>query len=160
MPGFYMQNLAGGMIHPNPTSEEHEYVFTMPAPDHTPIPLFDAAEDGGKFVKAILLNRDEMLGKRVYAATAYYTCADILKEFAEVKPETGRTAHFNQISGEQYKQFMGQAMHLDERGATELLENMQFMTDYGYFGKEPLEESQKVSSVPSACQLTLFIEHA
>lgn len=143
MPGFYCENLMG-MIHPNPSSEAHEYIFSLPIPEHTKIPLFAAGEDTGKFVKAILLKRDATLGKRVLAATAYYTCSQIVAEFTEVKPEGGRNAHFNQISPEAFKKSLATTMGLSERAQTESLENMQFMTDFGYFGGASLDESHAI----------------
>ena len=144
MPGFYMQNLAGGFMRPNAESKEHEYIFAMPVPAYTPIPLFDAANDAGKFVKAILMHREETLGKNICAATDYYTCEQIIREFLEVKQDDGVIARFVQVSPETFKKTIMEVMHLDDRGATEMLQNQQFMTDYGYYGKADLKESQKV----------------
>ena len=138
MPGFYMSNVSGGMLHP---TEGGEWAMTLPIPDHTPIPLFDAADDTGKFVKAILTHREETLGKRVLAATDYYTCAEIVRTFQEVKPETGKGARFLQVSKEDFKAGLGQ---MPEKGKEEMYENMAFMTDFGYFGKDKLEWSLSV----------------
>lgn len=144
-----MQNLAIGFLHPNPNSDTQEWVLTMPCPARTPIPLFDAAEDTGKFVKAILLNRDATLAKRVLGAVDYYTCAQIVEQFAEMKPEAGRNARFVEVSPNEFKSFVGDLMGVDDRIQLELLENMQFMTEFGYFGKASLEQSQSVSSATS-----------
>lgn len=151
MPGFYMSNISGGMMHPSPDSSEHEYVLTLPIPDHTPIPLFDADDDTGKFVKGILTHREKLLGKRVLAATDYYTCKEIVDLFREVKKEGGKGSHFVQISEQAFKDSMG-AMHgggFPDRAKHEMYENMAFLTDFGYYGKAGLEESHAVcSTVP------------
>lgn len=141
MPGFYMSNVSGGMMHPNPDSSEHEYVLALPVPDHTPIPLFDAADDTGKFVKGILTHRDEVLGKRVLAATDYYTCKEIVDGFREVKKEGGKGSHFAEVSEQEFKDSLG---GMPDRGKHEMYENMAFMTDFGYYGKAGLEESHAV----------------
>lgn len=136
-----MSNFTGGMLHPNPDSSEHEYVLTFPTPDHTPIPLFDAADDTGKFVKGILTHRDKVLGKRVLAATDYYTCKEIVDAFGEVKKEGGKGSHFVQVSEQIFKDSLG---GMPDRGKHEMYENMLFMTDFGYYGKAGLGESHAV----------------
>lgn len=118
----------------------------MPCPARTPIPLFHSAEDTGKFVKANSMNRDATLAKRVLNAVDYYTCAQIIEQFAEVKPEAGRNARFVEILPNEFKSIVGDLMGVDDRIQLELLESMQFMTDFGYFGKASLEQSQSVSS--------------
>ena len=142
MPGYYLSNLTS-QIRPNPQSEAHEYLLALPMPPDTPLPLFDAADDTGKFVKAILLHGKEVLGKRVYAATAYYTPEEIAQEFAAVKPVAGKGAHFVQIPPDMFKGFLAQA-GLPEAAQEEMLQNMQFMHDYGYYGKDSLDDSLKV----------------
>ena len=146
MPGFYMSNISGGMLGPDPSSKE--YVFTLPAPATTPIPLFDAADDTGKFVKAILTHKDETLGKRVLAATDYYTATEIVDIFREVKTEAGKGARFQQIGEQAYKDAL---VGFPDRAKEEMYQNMAFMNDWGYFGKADLGWSHSVfplSSLP------------
>lgn len=138
MPGFYMSNLASGMLH---LSSPNEYILALPIPARTQIPLFDAGADTGKFVKGILLHRKEVLGKRVLAATDYYTLDEIVGGFNEVTKE-GVTAKVVTVSEAEFKDALGQ---MPEKGKVEMYENMAFMTDYGYYGKDSLEESHKVS---------------
>lgn len=138
MPGFYMSNLASGMLH---LSSPNEYILALPIPPRTQIPLFDAGADTGKFVKGILLHRKEVLGKRVLAATDYYTLDEIVAGFNDVTKE-GVTAKVVTVSEAEFKDALGE---MPEKGKVEMYENMAFMTDYGYYGKDPLEESHKVS---------------
>ncbi|KAI9820416.1 MAG: hypothetical protein M1832_003749 [Thelocarpon impressellum] len=142
MPGFYMSNIS---LRPNPESEAHEYIFAMPFAPDTPIPLFDPGEDTGKFVKAILLNREGLLGKRVYATTAYYTPEEIVEDFKKLKPVSGKGAHFVELSPEKFTGALAKA-GLPEKAQVELLENMQFLHDFGYYGKAGLEESHAILS--------------
>ena len=148
-----MSNLASGMLHPSPNSH-NEYILALPIPPHTPIPLFDAGADTGKFIKGILLHREELLGKRVLAATDYYTLDEIVQGFND-GTKVGVTAKVVTVTEAEFKGAMGQ---MPEKGKVEMYENMAFMTDYGYFGKDPLDESHKVSLVSfSVSTLPLLI---
>lgn len=142
-----MSNIPGGMMRPNPQSEEHEWALMLPIPADSPMPLFDAGADTGKFVKGILLHRDQTLGKRIYGATDYYTCEQIAEEFKEAKPEIGKGARYIQVAPEAFKQ--GLAMGgMNDVAQEELLQNIQFMPEFGYFGKADLKESQSVRICP------------
>ncbi len=138
MPGYYMSNL-DGILNPSP-QEPHPYTLALPMPPATPIPLFDAADDTGKFVKAMIMKRDEVLGKNVLAASAYYAAEEIPRTFAKVKPETGKGAQFIQIDKETFKGYLAEA-GLPEFAQEELYENMAFMHDFGYYGKKGLDDS-------------------
>ena len=116
----------------------------MPAPGDTPVPLFDVADDTGKFVKAILTHREQVLGKQIHAATAYYTWVDVVNTFKELKPEAGKNATFVQLSKEEYKGALASA-GMPPKAQEELYENMAFMNEFGYYGKAGLEESLAVS---------------
>ncbi|KAI4170950.1 MAG: hypothetical protein LQ343_004608 [Gyalolechia ehrenbergii] len=137
-PGFYMSNLES-MMNPSPVPP-HAYTLALPMPPSTPIPFFDAAGDTGKFVKAMLLKRDKVLGKNVLAATDYYAAADVPKIFEQVKQELGKGAQFMTIDKETYKGFLTGA-GMPEFAAQELYENMAFIDEFGYFGKESLDWS-------------------
>lgn len=136
MPGFFMSNIPGGMLRPMPP--HNDWTFAVPVPETAPIPLF-ASEDTGKWVKAIVLRRDEpgMLGRQVYAATNYFTPAEILKEFKETFPEAGKSATFYSTPHGQFLEVM-KGMGLPDHGAEEMLENMRLMDEGGYFGGKEL----------------------
>lgn len=86
----------------------------------------------GKFVKAAIKNAATLNGKRILAATDYYTPERILAEFEEV---TGKKASYVQVTPEQYKSFLPAAM------AEEMLENHLFIESPGYFNGASLKES-------------------
>lgn len=139
LPGFYMSN-APSFIRPSPP--DNAYTLFLPMSPDTPIPMFAAEQDTGKFVKAVLKNRQALLGKRIYAATAYYTPNDFIAAFKKAFPEAGKTAKFVQVSKEQYMGALAGA-GMPEKAQEELAENMMFMGEFGYYGGEGLEESLK-----------------
>ncbi|KAG8532454.1 uncharacterized protein KY384_002331 [Bacidia gigantensis] len=139
MPGFYMSNLET-MINPNPQSKA--LTLALPMPPTTPIPFFDAAVDSGKFVKAMVTKPDQVLGKNVFAATKYYTAEEVIKIFNEVKkPEPA--AQFYPPDKDTYKGYLTGA-GMPEFAAEELYENMAFMNEFGYYGKQSLDWSHSL----------------
>ena len=151
MPGFFMSNFPGNMFRQLPPS--NDWTIALPMPASTPIPFLDAGDDTGKFVKGILTHRDKVLGKRVLAATDYYTPADAITIFKELFPNAGKSAKFVQVSKDDYKGALAQA-GMPEKAQQELYENMAFMNDYGYYGKSSLAESHEVSFSNLLCVST------
>lgn len=146
-----MSNIPGGMLRPLPPN--NNYTLALPMPETAPIPLFDP-RDTGKWIKAIVLRRGQLLGKRVLGATAYVTPAEIVAEFREVYPEAGKTAGFFSMPHEQFVAAMtGNGM--PDFAAVEMLENMRLMNEGGYFGGQKLDESQAILQD----QLTTWKEH-
>src|SRR5688572_2052195 len=86
----------------------------------------------GKFVKAAIKNYPSYTGKRIYAATEYYTPSRIVEEFSEV---IGAPASFVQIPAETFKSFLPDAI------AEEMCENILLLEDTGYYGGVDLKES-------------------
>ena len=117
-------------------------------PPTTPIPFFDAADDTGKFVKAMIMKREQVLGKQIFAATDYYMVQEVPETFARVKPDAGKGAQFLSVDKDTYKGFLAQA-GMPGFAQEELYENMAFMNEFGYYGKHSLEESHAVSSPAS-----------
>ena len=140
MPGFYMSNLPGSSIRKDETGT---YVFNFPGPGTTQIPLFDANSDTGKYVKAALKYKDKTLGKAVLGSPAYYTIDQIVDILQKTKPEAGKGARHQQVPPEGYKAALVGA-GMPDFAAQELLENMTFMSEFGYYGKESLDWSNDV----------------
>ncbi|KAF6837779.1 hscarg protein [Colletotrichum plurivorum] len=152
LPGFYMSNLPGGMFRQTPP--DNAWALNLPIPASSPMPLFDAGADTGKFVKGIVLNRDKVLGKRVLGATEYLTTGEAVETFKKVYPEAGRTARFNQLSHDQFRAALtGQGM--PGFVAEEMLQNMRLLDEFGYYGGEKLDESLALVEDP----LTTWEEH-
>jgi uncharacterized protein YbjT (DUF2867 family) len=135
MPGYFMTNLPGGMF--RNSGPNGEWVFSMPTPSSLQIPLF-YPPDTGKYVKAAVLNRDKTLGKKILGATTYLTGDEIVEAFKKVYPEAGKTAKFYEVPEQDFKDSLVK-MGNPEFVATELLENMKLMYDFGYYGGESLD---------------------
>lgn len=103
-------------------------------------------------MKAILLNREKVLGKNILAATDYYTPNQIAQDFEKA---TGKPAKFIQIPEEAFKGALAKN-GMPEFVQNELYENMMFMAPYGYYGKESLDFSHSILSD----KLTTFVDFA
>lgn len=141
LPGFFMSNLPGGMFRPN---QAGDYELSLPVPGDAIVPILDAGDDTGKVIKGILLHREQTLGKHILGATSYKTLNELVEEFKELYPEAGKTARFVQLSHEVYKSNLINHAKFDDVSAEDLLQNMRLLSEFGYYGKEPLDESHSV----------------
>ena len=121
--------------------------LALPMPDDSPIPLFDAENDAGKFVKAMFLNEEKVFGKRVYGATAYYTPSQIVEEFKELYPSVAKDAGYTQLPHDVFKAIMA-GTGAPEVVQEEMLQNMRLISEFGYYGGDTLDFSLEVSLVP------------
>ncbi|KAK0640814.1 NmrA-like family-domain-containing protein [Cercophora newfieldiana] len=151
MPGFYMSNIPGGMFRRSPPN--NAFTFALPVGPSAQIPLFDAA-DAGKYIKAAVLHRDELLGKRLLAATEYLTVTQIVEAFKKAFPEAGKDATFYSMPAEQFKGiFLARGM--PDFAAQEFLENMLLLDQFGYYGGASLDETHRLVED----KLTTWDEH-
>ncbi|KAM0742754.1 hypothetical protein ACQRIT_002935 [Beauveria bassiana] len=130
LPGYYMKNF----IQMISKGEDGTYQLMFPV-DGTKakFPLFDAANDTGLFVKAALKHEDTMShGEHILEACDYYTSEEIVETFTRV---TGKNANFVQVSPEQYRAALPEAI------ALEYLENQLFVENPGYFLGASLDPS-------------------
>ncbi|ROT42288.1 NmrA-like family protein [Sodiomyces alkalinus F11] len=137
--GFYMSNLSEGMI---AKAEDRGGAWTLrfPFDGNTPIPLFEAATDTGKFIKGMVLHRDAVLGKQILGATAYVTPDEIIATFRELFPEAGANVAYQEVAPEVAKQ----AFPGPEFVKLEMLETLLLIGRYGYYGGAGLEESHAI----------------
>lgn len=144
MPGFFMSNIPGQNLR---KGEDGKWVLALAMPDDSPVPLFAPEFDSGKFAKAALLKRDQVLGKRLLEATDYITPKQMLAEFKELYPQAGEGAHFFELPEGAFKGILKGA-GLPDFAAEELWENMQFIPKFGYFGGESLDFSKSLLDEP------------
>ncbi|KAG5985440.1 hypothetical protein E4U55_000002 [Claviceps digitariae] len=138
-PGVFMSNLFG-FIRKDPAAaggeEEHKrLVWHMPEgvkAQEAQLPLLDAAGDTGLFVKAAVKHFPQTEGRRILAATAYYTPARIIAELEEV---TGKKVSYVETPHDAFKSF------LPAPAAQELLENMLLLQSPGYYAGADLKPS-------------------
>ncbi|KAK0736396.1 NmrA-like family-domain-containing protein [Apiosordaria backusii] len=138
--GSYMSNLPGASFRRDPQAN-NAWTLSLPVSEQAVMPVFDAAADTGKFIKAAVLNRDKVLGKRLLGATNYLTNAQIIEGFKKVFPEAGKTASYKKLPDDVFREFWTKYQGAPEFVAQELLENMQLFDTYGYFGGESLDET-------------------
>ena len=93
----------------------------------TKIPAFHAASDTGKFAKAMVLKKDEVLGKNALSATDD-NLEQVVQTFKEAK---GEELVYEQTDKETY---MGNVMKsgAPDYLALELYEDVKFMDELGY----------------------------
>ncbi|KAL1714152.1 hypothetical protein EV715DRAFT_210161 [Schizophyllum commune] len=144
LPGFYMSNIPGQNLR---AGQNGKWQFAMPMPEDAPIPLFAAERDTGKFVKAMFLKREEVLGKRVYGATGYTTPLEILDAFKKIYPAAGKDVAFQRLPNEAFKGILA-SMGLPEPIQEEMLQNMQLVYEFGYYGGEKLDWSKSLVDEP------------
>lgn len=89
----------------------------------------------GKFVKAILKNRDATLGKHILGAENYYTPEQIR---SGLEAATGKKTHYTQTTAEQFKGFLPPSI------AEEMLETYYFIESPGYYNNADLKESHDI----------------
>lgn len=145
LPGLYMSNFPGKEIRRNP--EAGVYELCLPVATDTKIPLLATEYDTGKFVKAILLNRDETLGKRILGAEKYYSVSELMETFAQVKPVDGRGARAVAVTEKGYKDRLARA-GIPHFIREELVQGWKLNDTAaggpGYYGGSGLEESQGI----------------
>ncbi|KAH7142937.1 nmrA family transcriptional regulator [Dactylonectria estremocensis] len=131
LPGYFMSNYNQLLRQ----EEDGSYTLAYPVSKTAKFPLFDPANDTGKFVKPALKDPQSFNSRQVLAATDYYTPERILSEFEEV---TGKKAKYVQVSAEQFKSFFPEAM------TEEMLENLLFIEEPGYYNGASLQESLSI----------------
>ena len=141
MAGFYNSNLPGQGIIKTPNG----YIVPSPSEADSQWPMFDAANDTGKFVKAIFLNKDKTIGKDIYGAEKYYTPVEVAKAFEEAFPQDGKGTQYVPVKGEDYLNTL-KGFGMSDKIAEEMLENMYLLNkEYGYYAGAKLDESLSVS---------------
>ncbi|KAK0616961.1 NmrA-like family-domain-containing protein [Immersiella caudata] len=141
MPGFYMSNIPGGTFRRSPPN--NAFTFSLPVSPSAQIPMFDSA-DTGKYIKAAVLHRDELLGKRLLSATEYLTVAQVVEAFRKAFPEAGKDATFYSVPPQQFKQILMEKQGWPDFVAQEFLENMLLLEQFGYYGGASLDETHRL----------------
>jgi hypothetical protein len=91
--------------------------------------LLSVNEDTGKYVKAILLNQEQLFGKQICAAEKEDTIGETIK----VMNEGGMDFAFEQYSMEQYQKALAEK-GLPDLFIEDMTENMSFVEEFGFFG--------------------------
>lgn len=138
--GWYMSNItAGPFTIRQDERNDNAWTLALPASEDAVYPLFEV-NDTGRYVKAAVLHREKLLGKRVLGATKYLTGREVLDIFKKVFPEAGKTATYVNIPHEAYLGLL-KGKGFPEYVAVELLENMRLCEEFGYYGGQSLDET-------------------
>ncbi|RFU35530.1 hypothetical protein B7463_g804, partial [Scytalidium lignicola] len=132
LPGMFMS----GLFTMIKKQENGSYTLALPvSSEKAKLPLFDVVDDTGKFVKAAIKHYPSYLGKRIYAATDYYSPSRLISEFSGV---IGKSAVSVQIPEDAFKSALPPPV------AQELLETVLLLEDPGYYAGEDLKDSLKL----------------
>lgn len=122
---------------------DNNWTFALPIKGTAQIPWY-APEDTGKYVKAILYNREKLLGKEFYGTNGYATPLEIVETFKNLYPQAGEKASFAELPGDVYKGIIKQAMSAPDFIVQEMYENMRLLEDFGYYFGADLKPSLKL----------------
>lgn len=132
MPGFYMQNLLH-MMKPQLNNDTGAYEFRQPWNPTSTLPLIDIT-DTGKYLAPVLLDPAKFDQKRLTAATAFYTPAQMVQAWSEI---TGKRVDFIQVApGASKSPVMTPEMMEVSKKAKGLIKDWSY---YGPTGRDDLE---------------------
>lgn len=131
-PGSFMENFASQtFLAPNRDPDQADvWILTRNMSPTTQMPLIDAVGDGGKFVGAILADPPKFEGKKICAATKFYSWSEIA---ATLSKHTGKTIVYKQESNEDF------AKSLPPPAAPIFIDYFSYIEDHGYFGPDGQE---------------------
>ena len=144
MAGIYMSNFPGVFFKPAPPNDA--WTLGLPMKPSSPMPIF-SVEETGKYVKAIILNREKLLGERFLAATNYLTAQEMVDEFKELFPKAGKTAQYFEVPEAMFRDAM-KSQGSPEYVIDEMFENLRLFEEFGYFGGASLDETHKLVTEP------------
>lgn len=138
-PSRYFSSASGG---------KGPFKLALPLPIDKPvIPLIDAQRDFGKFVRAAILHRNELLGRSLFAAQAYYSMNQIARGIDNVKTSDEQICQVIELSDDEYLQLETGSGSVSEDRQEQRLQMFQYIRDYGYYGDGSIIQSHKVRNL-------------
>lgn len=123
----------------NPGSKS--YKFSVPFPTNIKLPMISVNEDTGKYAKAILLNREKVLGKQVLVGEKDYSPDDIVRIMRDVG---GLDVVSEEITHGEYRKSL--AMRgVPDFFIDDMSDNMRYIQTYGFFNGKSLDGGHEVS---------------
>lgn len=117
------------------------YKFSVPFPTSTKLPLISVNEDTRKYVKAILLNREKVLGKQISAGENYYSPDDAVRIIRLIG---GLDATVEQVTSEEYRKQLA-ALGVPGFFINDMSDNVKYIEECGFFDAKSMKEGQEVS---------------
>ncbi|KAF5004134.1 hypothetical protein FDECE_9348 [Fusarium decemcellulare] len=138
LPGSFMTNYTGGLLRPSP-AHDGAYTISLPFAGDRPIALYDTANTG-KFVKAIVLHWNEVVGKHVLGTSGDVTGDEMIATFQKLFPTAGKGASWQQVDLEAWATgIQGPGMMREV-----MVDNMRLIAEYGYFVGESHELTRRI----------------
>ncbi|KAH8744838.1 NmrA-like family protein [Diaporthe sp. PMI_573] len=138
LPGSFMTNYSTRLLQPSP-AHDGAYAIFLPFGADRPVALFDTA-DTGKFIKAIVLHWDEVVGKHVLGTSGDVTGDEIIATFKKVFPEAGKGASWHELDFDSWGAFVQGPGLMKET----MVDNMKLIAEYGYFVGESYELTRRI----------------
>ncbi|KAK0711805.1 hypothetical protein B0H67DRAFT_669385 [Lasiosphaeris hirsuta] len=139
LPAFFISNFMPGKGMLRQAAADGVWELAMPVPATALLPFFKT-RDTAKFVKAAMLHRDKLLGKRSLGAMGYTTFGAVVDGFKKVFPEAGKNTRYIQQTQDEYRGQLTKTRML-EAIAQELLENFLLFDYVGYYSGKSLDET-------------------
>ncbi|KAK5055323.1 hypothetical protein LTR84_013073 [Exophiala bonariae] len=126
-PGSFMENFESQtfLAPQRDPNQADTWTLSRNMSPHTQMPLIDAVGDGGKFVGAILADPAKFEGKKICAATKFYSWSEIASILSK---HTGKKVVYKQESNEDF------AKSLPPPAAPIFIDYFSYIEDHGYFG--------------------------
>jgi len=126
-PGSFMENFQSqAFLAPRPASND-TWILARPVPSTSRWPLLDATDDGPKFIGAILAEPEKYQGKRICAASGWYTMEDVA---AAMSRSTGQQVVSKEVAAKEFKDTLPHAV----QGI--FMEAFAFYREFDYFGPD------------------------
>ena len=137
------------LLSPLPSKEgKKAYRLALPVPPTVKWAMVSAGHDVGKYVKAILSNREQVLGKRISAAERLYSLGELVQT---LKEKGGLDVAYEQIPEEAFKKGL-QSQGFPEFFADDMVDSMKFGAEFSFLPGDgvTLEAGHQVSVTMSS----------
>ena len=117
------------------------YKFSIPFPTSTKLSLISVNEDAGKYVKAILMNQEKVLGKQIAAAEQQYSPDDVVRIIREI---AGLDVIVERVTNEEYRKQLV-ALGIPDFFIDDMSDNVKYIEEYGFFNAKDIKDGHEVS---------------
>jgi len=138
--GMYMENYLGTGAYALVRKQANgSYIISSPTDPESTIPLLNAVQDYGLFVRKVFEAPTHEPFTSVYCYSEVLSQKEIAKQLAK---GTGKDVTFHQVSEEDFKQHWI-TIGLPQINAQELYENFASHAEFGYYGNNDIRPSLK-----------------
>ncbi|KDN45264.1 NmrA family transcriptional regulator [Tilletiaria anomala UBC 951] len=133
LPAAYWENFTSNF---KPTKgDDGVYTLTLPISPDSVYSGFEAHDDTGKFVKAIIKGGDKFYDKRIYMCSEELPFDQLLTKWGDI---LGVKTRCQQVDPDTWKSF------LPKQTAQEFYEMLAWFQDFGYYNRADVQPSQAI----------------